>query len=203
MRIREGTIFHDWTRVSLPDLFFVIYLWASKISMTKTTNIVGILKEHVIKMFQKLRGICTRELQRNPITLGGGGINFVVQIDESQFQHAQRGGRGRRAQPVWVFGLVDTRFTPAKGYMEIVNRRNRPTLVGIINRVLNPNSVIHSDEWRAYNRLQQFVPNCIQHNTVNHTYHFVDPVTGAHTQHIESFWNRFKLKLKAMKGIEL
>ncbi|XP_066936947.1 uncharacterized protein [Clytia hemisphaerica] len=203
LRLRNGTIFESWTHISLSDLFLIIFLWSNNVSMTKITNIVGIPKKTVIKMLQLLRQVCTNDLARNPVAIGGGGANFVVQIDESQFHHRQRGGRGRRAQaPVWVFGLADTQYTPAKGYMEIVNRRNRPTLTAVINRVLNPNSVIHSDEWRAYNRLRNFVPNCIQHDTVNHTYNFVDPLTGAHTQNIESYWNRFKLKLKAMKGVE-
>ena len=47
---------------------------------------------------------------------------------------------------------------------------------------MSANSVIHSDEWRGYYNLPQFVTACIQHNTVNHTYNFVDPAAGAHTQ---------------------
>ena len=39
------------------------------------------------------------------------------------------------------------------------------------------------------------------HHTVNHRLHFVGPVTGVHTQNIESYWNRCKAKIKAMKDV--
>ena len=78
--------------------------------------------------------------------------------------------------------MVDTSFQPARGYMEIVPRRDRVTLTGVLNRKLVVNSIIHSDEWRGYLNLPQFVPASIQHNTVNHTFKFVDTVTGAHAQ---------------------
>ena len=42
--------------------------------------------------------------------------------------------------------------------------------------------------------------NVSAHNTVNHSLHFVDPVTGVLTQHVESYWNRVKGKLKRMRG---
>ena len=41
---------------------------------------------------------------------------------------------------------------------------------------------IHLDEWRGYQNLPRHVPACMLHNTVNHTYNFVDPNAGAHTQ---------------------
>ena len=66
--------------------------------------------------------------------------------------------------------------------MEIVPRRNRATLTNILNAKLAANSVFHSDEWRGYQNLPQYVPACILHNTVYHNYNFVDLNTGAHTQ---------------------
>ena len=40
----------------------------------------------------------------------------------------------------------------------------------------------------------------IAHMVVNHSIHFVNPVTGVHTNSVESYWNRVKRKLKHMKG---
>ena len=112
---------------------------------------------------------------------------MAVQVDESMFHHKQRQHVGRVARnPVWGFGAVDTSFTPAKGYVEILQRRNRATLAGVLNQVLNANSTVHSDQWRGYLNLPAHVPACINHDTVNHTYNFIDPLTGVHTQHVES-----------------
>eukprot|EP00111_Clytia_hemisphaerica_P000098 TCONS_00000225-protein len=90
LTLRHGTIFANWHRTSISDLFFMIYLWSKKISCAKVTDIVGVKKDHVIAMFQLLREVCSNDLQRNPIRIGGGGANFVVQIDESQFHHRRR-----------------------------------------------------------------------------------------------------------------
>ena len=73
-------------------------------------------------------------------------------------------------------------FQPASGYVEKVPQRDRGTLTGVLNRKLVANSIINSDEWRGYLNLPQFVPACIQHNTVKNTFNFVDPEADAHTQ---------------------
>ena len=39
-----------------------------------------------------------------------------------------------------------------------------------------------------------------EHQTVNHEENFVDPLTGATTNHVECFWKNMKRKLKAMSG---
>ena len=56
-----------------------------------------------------------------------------------------------------------------------------------------------SDEWAAYRRVQH-LPNVNGHATVYHSIQFVDQQTGVHTQAVESYWNRVKIKLKRMRG---
>ena len=67
-----------------------------------------------------------------------------------------------------------------------------------INTHVAAGTIIHSDEWVAYNRVQR-LSNVTTHEVVNHSVNFVEPTTGVHTQNVESYWNRVK-KLKRMKG---
>ena len=98
-----------------------------------------------------------------------------------------------------MFGMVDTSTSPAVGYMEVVPQRNAATLLPIIQSHIQPGTIIHSDQWRAYNQVNA-LPNVASHSTVNHSIEFVDPVTGTHTQNVESYWNRVKIRFKKMKG---
>ena len=60
-------------------------------------------------------------------------------------------------------------------------------------------AIVQSDSWSAYRQVQR-LPSVAQHDMVNHSLNFVDPVTGVHTQNVESYWNRVKTKFKRMKG---
>ena len=99
---------------------------------------------------------------------------------------------------MWVFGICDTSVSPALGYMEIVPNRSAATLLPIIGAHINNGTVIQSDEWAAYNGVINLAP-VSSHDSVNHSISFVSP-TGVHTNHIESYWNRAKIKLKRMRG---
>lgn len=109
---------------------------------------------------------------------------------------------GRRPQQeVWVFGLADTSFQPAKGYMQVVDSRDANTLLRLITAHTLPRTIIHSDQWASYRQIAGRVPHVAQHDTVNHSLNFVDPTTGAHTQNIENYWGREKKRFKSMKGV--
>ena len=62
-------------------------------------------------------------------------------------------------------------------------QRDASTLLPIIQRHIGPGTRIWSDQWAAYNGLNGLG---YQHETVNHTIQYVDPVTGVHTNNIEA-----------------
>ena len=173
-----------------------MYLWCERIGETAAGRQVNISEKTMIDFYSFFREVCTAYFQTNPIQLGGPGI--TVEIDESCFSHKPKHHRGRVSEtPIWVFGMVDKSQSPAVGYMEIVERRDAATLLPIIQQVVRPGSVIHSDEWRAYRNIQGLG---YAHRTVNHSVNFVDPSSGVHTQTIESYWNKQKNHIKTMHG---
>ena len=110
--------------------------------------------------------------------------------------------RGRRAaRDTWVFGIVTTEYTPARGYFEVVDTRDVATLHPIISRCVRPGTEVHSDDWASYRNLDRHINNVATHGTVVHRRNFVDPVTGVHTQEIEACWNNLKLGQKTRRGI--
>lgn len=78
----------------------------------------------------------------------------------------------------------------------MVERRDVATLHPIITRCIHPGTDVHTDDWAAYRNMNQRINNVNVHRAVVHRYHFVDPVTGVHTQEVESCWNNLKLGQK-------
>ena len=83
-------------------------------------NTFNIPERTVIRIYSALRRMAVKKLVDNPIRLGGPGI--VCEIDESMLSHKAKYHRGRQPrQEIWCFGIVDTSFKPARGYVEIVS----------------------------------------------------------------------------------
>ena len=76
--------------------------------------------------------------------------------------------------------MVDTPYQPACGSMEIACKRNATTLLPITHTQETAGSIVHSDQWSAYNQVS-ILPNVAAHDMVNHSVTFVDPSTGTHT----------------------
>lgn len=195
--VRAGSFFEKH-RFSMVDILTAIYYWCNKEPVTRTEAYLNQTRKTVSAVYDHCRLVVNSFLANNPILLGGPGV--ICQIDESAFTHKCKAHRGRAPEKtVWVFGIVDTSFKPARGYMEIVPDRSRETLLPIIGRICRPGTEIHSDEWGAYRLIQERLG--FEHKTVNHSACFVNPDNGVHTQNIESYWAKHKHMLKSMKGI--
>ena len=116
-----------------------------------------------------------------------------MEIDESK-SGRRKYNRGRYTEGHWVFGGTE-RIT-GNSFLVEVEKRDAATLLPIIQHHIRPGSVIYSDEWRAYCRLGGMG---YTHKTVNHSQNFVDPITGAHTQQVESMWSSCKRMMRETK----
>ena len=135
--IRSGSFFEK-SKIPLKNgycLFIIGSLIQRKVQLA--ADAIGIFRTSVMQCNKLLCEICSWKLCQVSIVLGGPGV--VVQIDESLFSHRVKAHRGRPpTQEVWVFGIVDTSYKPALGYMLIVNRRDSATLLPIIQASVAP-----------------------------------------------------------------
>ena len=132
------------------------------------------------------RDICAEYFIRHPIALGGPGAAVV--IDESSFVR-RKYHVGRAVYTQWVFGGIEKNSKNC--FLVAVENKTAATLLPIIQQYILPGATVLSDLWRAYNTVDNLGNT---HLTVNHSIHFVDPVTQATTNHVESMWARAKTK---------
>ena len=117
-----------------------------------------------------------------------------VEIDESYFGGVRKGKRGRGAAgKVPVFGLLKR---GGKVYATMIPDTTARTLVGIVRRRVQPDSVVYTDAYRSYDVLDV---SEFRHRRVNHTRTFVSG--GNHINGIENFWNQAKRRLRGYNGI--
>lgn len=184
----------------LLTLLKIIYYFVQDDSQRRILRTLNLNASLVSQICRRLQDVCSLDLQTRPI-IPFGGPGVVVKCDESKFNHKAKYNRGRRAaRDSWVFGIVSCANSPARGYFQVVDRRNTATLLPIIQRCLLPGTEVHSDDWAAYRRLQ-LLPNVNRHRVVVHAHNFVDPQTGVHTQEVESAWSQLKLGQKRRKGL--
>ncbi|XP_054589001.1 uncharacterized protein [Nothobranchius furzeri] len=111
-------------------------------------------------------------------------------------------GRGRMAggwkRRKWVFGMLGIKNQrKTRPILRLVEKRSRRHLVPLITLHVRIGSKVISDEWRAY----RVLPNLgYGHYTVNHSRWYVDPLTGAHTQHLERAWRSYKERIWRLRG---
>ena len=197
--LRTGSFFAN-SNLPLGDLISLIYCWSVGMAMSVTSTVLGLSHPTVTDWYNFLREECSAKLLRLAMEekmLGGEG--HIVEIDESVMikRKYNRGGI-RQQHNEWVFGMYDR--TAKKGWIKFVDRRDEGTLLPIIQEFVRPGSTVHSDGWAAYNNLAN---RGYAHGRVIHEENFVDPITGVHTQGMETYWSRAKRIIKDVYGSRL
>ena len=153
------------------------------------SDLANIHRNTAIRFFHKLREKIALK-QQNRIEQFCGNI----ELDESYFGCARKGKRGRGAAgKVAVFGILKR---GGKVYTQIIIDAKTDTLMPIIRQKIEPDSIVYTDCWRAYNALDV---SEFKHYRINHSQLFAKK--NNHINGIENFWNQAKRHLRKFNGV--
>ncbi len=178
--IRNGTMFSS-SNLSIAEILLICYLWTQDVSNSFVEFQYGFEGHTVVDWFNFCRELVEIDFFLHSTQVGGPGK--IVEIDESKFGK-RKYHRGHRVDGKWVFGIIE-RDNLSNILMVPVENRTAKTLLAIIKDWVIPGTTIMSDCWKSYDCLEH---EGFKHLTVNHTYNFVDPDTGACTNLIEGSW---------------
>lgn len=170
------------------QLDLIKYFVAGQAART-AAELTGIHRNTAIRFFHKLREkIALKQQNRSEQFCGN------IELDESYFGGTRKGKRGRGAAgKVAVFGLLKR---GGKVYTQIILDAKSDTLMPIIRQKVEPDSIVYTDCWKAYNALDV---SEFKHYRINHSKLFAQKQN--HINGIENFWNQAKRHMRKFNGI--
>jgi transposase len=115
-------------------------------------------------------------------------------VDESYYGGVRKGKRGRGAAgKVPVFGLLKR---SGRVYTVMTPNARKTTLMPIMERMIQPDSIVYTDSFSSYDALDV---SSFHHIRINHSKQFADKHN--HINGIENFWNQAKRHLRRFNGI--
>lgn len=170
----------------------ILRLFCVDLEATKISELTNISRVSVNAILMRIRIRISKLAEQESFFSQG-----EIEIDESYFGARRvRGKRGRGAYgKTKVFGM---KKRGDKVYTQVVKNCSASELVPIIKRLAPDDSVIYSDEWKAYDGLVNL--GYKEHYRVKHS----DDVFSngkAHINGIENFWGIAKTRLVKFRGI--
>ena len=151
-------------------------------------EVVGVQANTAIRFFMRLRQLIASKIPSYRLC-------GEVEADESYFGGVRKGKRGRGAGgKVAVFGLLKR---GGKVYTAIIPNARTETLLPIIQENVEPDSIVYTDTFSAYNALDV---SDFHHHRINHSKLFADKQN--HINGIENFWNQAKRHMRKYNGIK-
>lgn len=189
-----GSFFYS-QNLSIGNILLIGYYWLTNVSVLSTINHLGHSPNTICSYFKYYRELVMASLTINDTIIGGEGIE--IDIDETKLGK-RKYNRGHHVEGVWVIGGVER--TPNRNlFLVAIPNRSAEVLLEIISRHVRPGSIINTDLWRGYSRIEEELG--LRHNTVNHSLNFLDPQTRVHTNYIEGTWHGLKLRIPARNRV--
>lgn len=192
--IRINSILYE-KEVPLSSFILITYFWAMQIPISLVTTMADVSEEIAVSWYRFFRNICTKWIEENPIRIGG--INQIVQIDETAI--ARKSRDGGLVPTKWLFGGVDVETK--KCFLIRISDRSRKKLMNLIETFVEAGSRIRSFEDTDYSDVASLsVKPAYTYETMSHRANFVDPTHGVRPRNIENLWTRLKIKFVKMGG---
>ena len=178
--------FFAGSRIKCNEIMHMGYLWLTGCS-AKTIAMHTGHSEHTISDYLGFfRQLTCNMIEDDEVVIGGQ--NIVVQVDETKMGKIKY-HRGHRVEGAWVIVGVE-KTESRRVFAEVVEDRSEGTIVEVLSRHICEGSILWTDKWKGYHNLSRIFN--IQHETVNHSLTFKDPVTGVNTNTVEG--TNFALK---------
>ncbi|OBZ81182.1 hypothetical protein A0J61_10770 [Choanephora cucurbitarum] len=171
--------FFEGRRLNEAEVMRFLYGWALKMRNDMLCAFVGASPDTIRDLLRDWYQIIQEDIRHDDVEIGGPGV--IVELDESKFG-TRKYIHGRRVDGVWVFGSTE-RTDQRKCFLVTVPDRSARTLLDVIEKHVLPGSIIHTDCWKAYERIEELGRN-YSHFTVNHSVEYVTD-GGVHTNTIE------------------
>ena len=192
--IFKDTIF-ERSKIDVQKYIFILYEWSVDTPTDKTAIEYSCNQSTISRLFSEFREIaCFFYNIENNETIGGE--NIIVQIDKTCIVKNKNHNERILSYQKWMISGV-VLGNNDRYFIKYVERRDQTTLIDVIRRKIAPRSIIMTDMWGGYVNLASILHEYeFTHMTVNHSNNFINPITGANTQSIESFWSVIKRKFR-------
>jgi ISXO2-like transposase domain len=191
---RFGTFFSR-SKLQCCKIMQLAYFWLSRVPVSSAILMGGVSSSTLTDFGVFFRQLVSDSVDEEDVLIGGEGV--IVEIDETKLGK-RKYHRGHRVEGVWVLGGIEI-TNERRCFLVKIDDRSEDTLLGVLRLHIRPGSIIRSDMWRGYLNLSSNL-DCV-HQTVNHSLHFQDPVTGVNKNTIEGTWNGLKILIPARNRV--
>jgi len=146
--IRKGS-WVDTSKMTLEEILKLTHWWSQDLDQTQVKHELGLAESTGVDWDCFCHKVCEITLLEKSERLGGKGK--FVQIDESKFGK-RKYHRGHHVEGQWVFGGIEQ--DSRKCFLVAVEKQDEQTLLPIIQKWIEPGTIIVSDCWKAYFKLE-------------------------------------------------